>query len=292
MALTQNSESRDFETLVEQVVQEVIRKLGDERRVSDGEGECVVCVLCGQCADKVPEAVGKIKDAGAARISCTPGVTAVRKDIAPLIDHTLLKPDATRAQVEQLCCEARELQFAAVCVNPSYVKLAATLLEGTGVTTCSVVGFPLGASKKEIKAYEARRAVLDGAREIDMVMNVGAMKSGDDRLVQEDMAAVREACGRNIVLKVILETALLTDVEKVKACEIAKKVGADFVKTSTGFGPGGATVEDVRLMRSIVGAKMGVKASGGIRDTEAAEQMIAAGASRIGASASIKIVSA
>lgn len=216
----------------------------------------------------------------------------MRKDLAPLIDHTLLKPDATAAQVEQLCCEARELGLGAVCVNPSYVKLAAKLLEGTKVTICSVVGFPLGASKKEIKAYEARRALLDGAREIDMVMNVGAMKSGDYRLVEEDMRGVREACGRQVVLKVILETALLTDEEKVKACEIAKKAGVDFVKTSTGFGPGGATVEDVRLMRSVVGPQMGVKASGGIRDTEAAERMIAAGASRIGASASVKIVSA
>ena len=284
--------TQDFERIVEEVVQQVIAKLGQDRQASGGEDVCAVCVLCGQCADKVPEAVGKIKDAGAARISCTPGVTSVRKDIAPLIDHTLLKPDATAAQVEQLCCEARELQFAAVCINPAYVKLAATSLEGTGVTICSVVGFPLGASKKEIKAYEARRAILDGAREIDMVMNVGAMKSGDLKLVADDMAAVREACGRNVVLKVIIETALLTDQEKVKACEIAKRVGVDFVKTSTGFGPGGATVDDIRLMRSVVGAGMGVKASGGIRDTEAAEQMIAAGASRIGASASVKIVSA
>jgi len=284
--------TQDFERIVEEVVQQVLKKLGDDRKLTGGEGECAVCVLCGQCADKVPEIVGKIKDAGAARISCTPGVTNVRKDIAPLIDHTLLKPEATQAQVAQLCCEARELDFAAVCVNPAYVKQAASLLEGTGVVTCSVVGFPLGASKKEIKAYEARRAVLDGAREIDMVMNVGAMKSGDYKLVEDDMAAVREACGRNVVTKVIIETALLTDEEKVKACEIAKKVGMNFVKTSTGFGPGGATVEDVRLMRSVVGTKMGVKASGGIRDTEAAEQMIAAGASRIGASASVKIVSA
>ncbi len=283
--------TRDFERIVEQVVQEVIKKLGEDRRLAEGTGECAVCVLCGQCAGKVPELVGKIKDAGAVRISCTPGVTSVREDIAPLIDHTLLKPDATRAQVEQLCCEARELGFAAVCVNPAYVKLAASLLEGTSVVTCSVAGFPLGASRREIKAYEARRAVLDGAREIDMVMNVGAMKSGDLKIVEEDMGAVREACGRNIVLKVIIETALLTDEEKVKACEIAKRVGADFVKTSTGFGPGGATVEDVRLMRSVVGAEMGVKAAGGIRDAESAEKMIAAGASRIGASASVKIVS-
>ena len=155
---------------------------------------------------------------------------------------------------------------------------------------CSVVGFPLGAAKKEVKAYETRRAILDGAREIDMVMNIGAMKSGDLRLVEEDMREVKETCGPRVTTKVILETAPLTDEEKAEACRIAKKVGMDFVKTSTGFGPGGATVEDVRLMRSIVGEKMGVKASGGIRDTETAERMVEAGATRIGASASVKIV--
>jgi len=212
------------------------------------------------------------------------------QNIARSIDHTLLKPDASRKDIEKLCSEAREFGFASVCVNPGNVKIAAGLLERTDVKVCSVVGFPLGAAKKEVKAYETRRAILDGAREIDMVMNIGAMKSGDLRLVEEDMREVKETCGSRVVTKVILETALLSDEEKVEACRIAKKAGMDFVKTSTGFGPGGATVEDVALMRSVVGERMGVKASGGIRDTETAKRMVAAGATRIGASASVKIV--
>ncbi|MFH1311631.1 MAG: deoxyribose-phosphate aldolase [Candidatus Eisenbacteria bacterium] len=210
--------------------------------------------------------------------------------IAPLIDHTLLKPDACQAEIDKLCAEAREFKFASVCVNPYNVSRASGLLEGTQVKVCSVTGFPLGANKKEIKAYETRKAMLDGAREIDMVMNVGALKSRDYKLVEQDMRDVKETCGKNVITKVILETALLTDEEKIKACEIAKASGMDFVKTSTGFGPGGATVEDIRLMRSVVGAKMGVKASGGIRDAETAARMVEAGATRIGASASVKIV--
>ncbi|HVP58096.1 MAG TPA: deoxyribose-phosphate aldolase [bacterium] len=212
------------------------------------------------------------------------------KDVAPLIDHTLLKPDASRSEIEKLCREAREFEFASVCVNPCWVKLASSMLQATRVKVCSVVGFPLGAAKKEVKAYETRRAILDGASEIDMVMNVGAMKSQDYKLVEDDMREVKETCGRAVITKVILETALLTNPEKIKACELAKKAGLDFVKTSTGFGPGGATVEDVRLMRSVVGEEMGVKAAGGIRDAETAARLIEAGATRIGASASVKIV--
>lgn len=280
---------QDFEAIVEQVVKEVLQKLGQERR-EEPETECVVCISCGKCVEKAPNAVEKIKNAGADRISATPGIGAVGHGFAPLIDHTLLKPDATQAAVEQLCREAKEFEFASVCVNPCNVKLASSLLEGTKVKICSVVGFPLGANKKEIKAYEARKAILDGAREIDMVMNVGAVKSGDYKLAEQDMRDVRETCGRSVITKVILETALLTDEEKIKACEIAKSSGMDFVKTSTGFGPGGATVEDVRLMRSVVGERMGVKASGGIRDAETAARMVEAGATRIGASASVKIV--
>lgn len=280
---------QDFDAVVEQVVREVLNKLGKEGIVPPGT-ECTVCVSCGKCVEKVPDAVEKIKDAGAARISASPGITSVGQAIAPLIDHTLLKADASRADVEKLCSEAKEFVFATVCVNPCNVKLAASLLEGTRVKVCSVVGFPLGANKKELKAYEARKAVLDGACEIDMVMNVGALKSGDCRLVEQDMRDVEEACGRNVVTKVILETALLTNEEKITACQLAMKAGMDFVKTSTGFGPGGATVEDVRLMRTVVGEAMGVKASGGIRDTETAARMVDAGATRIGASASVKIV--
>jgi deoxyribose-phosphate aldolase len=234
--------------------------------------------------------VEKITNAGASRISSSLGIGAVGQGFAPLIDHTLLKPDASQADIEGLCREAREHSFASVCVNPCNVRQAATLLEGSRVLVCSVAGFPLGASKKEVKAYEARKAILDGAREIDMVMNVGALKSGDCKLVEQDMRDVKETCGRSVITKVIIETALLTDEEKIRACEIAKASGVDFVKTSTGFGPGGATVEDIRLMRSVVGETMGVKASGGIRDAETAAQMVEAGATRIGASASVKIV--
>lgn len=303
--------TRDYKDIVEQVVKEVVRRLGESPDVGvhaagaarektlgagvrpDGvaaAGECSVCVFCGKCVERAPGAVEKIKGAGASRISSSLGVASVRKDVAPLIDHTLLKPDASQSEIEKLCSEAKEFAFASVCVNPCWVKLAAGLLQGTQVKVCSVVGFPLGAAKKEVKAYEARRAILDGAREIDMVMNVGAMKSQDHKLVEEDMRDVKETCGRAIITKVILETVLLNDAEKIKACEIAKRVGMDFVKTSTGFGPGGATAEDVRLMRSVVGEEMGVKASGGIRDAETAARMIEAGATRIGASASVKIV--
>ncbi len=280
---------QDFEAVVERVVKEVLEKLGREG-LKAASTECSVCVSCGKCVEKVPDVVEKIKNAGASRISASPGISSVGGAMASLIDHTLLKPDACQAEVEKLCREAREFVFASVCVNPCNIKLAAGLLEGTPVKVCSVVGFPLGANKKEIKAYEARKAVLDGACEIDMVMNVGALKSGDCRLVEQDMSDVREACGRNVVTKVILETALLTDEEKITACQLAMKAGMDFVKTSTGFGPGGATVEDVRLMRTVVGESMGVKASGGIRDTETAARMVEAGATRIGASASVKIV--
>lgn len=303
--------TQDYKDIVEQVVREVVRRLGEspraglEARGAVGErtagvgvprggptsgGECSVCVFCGKCVERAPSAVEKIKGAGASRISSSLGIGSVGKDVAPLIDHTLLKPDASQAEIEKLCGEAKEFVFASVCVNPCWVKLAASLLQGTQVKVCSVVGFPLGAAKKEVKAYETRRAILDGAREIDMVMNVGAMKSQNHKLVEEDMRDVKETCGRAVVTKVILETALLNDAEKIKACEIAKKVGMDFVKTSTGFGPGGATAEDVRLMRSVVGEEMGVKASGGIRDAQTAARMIEAGATRIGASASVKIV--
>jgi deoxyribose-phosphate aldolase len=280
---------QDFEAIVEKVVKEVMEKLGREPTGAP-ETECLVCVSCGKCVEKAPNAVEKIKNAGADRISATPGIGSVEQGFAPLIDHTLLKPDATQAAVEQLCREAREFEFASVCVNPCNVKLASSLLEGAKVKVCSVVGFPLGANKKEIKAYEARKAILDGAREIDMVMNVGALKSGDCKLVEQDMRDVKETCGRSVITKVILETALLSDEEKIRACEIAKASGMDFVKTSTGFGPGGATVEDIKLMRSVVGEGMGVKASGGIRDAETAARMVEAGATRIGASASVKIV--
>ncbi|MBI5202021.1 MAG: deoxyribose-phosphate aldolase [Elusimicrobia bacterium] len=209
--------------------------------------------------------------------------------IAKTVDHTLLKPNATQEEVAKLCEEARAYCFASVCVNPSYVALSAKLLKGSGVKVCTVIGFPLGSTTPTVKAIEARDAIANGADEIDMVINIGALKSGNDGMVLSDIVAVREAT-RGRVLKVILETALLTGDEKVRACLMSKQAGADFVKTSTGFSGGGATVDDIKLMRQTVGPLMGVKASGGIRDTATAQAMISAGATRLGTSASIAIV--
>lgn len=211
--------------------------------------------------------------------------------IARMIDHTLLKPDATHAQIEQLCTEARDNHFATVCVNPIYVKLAAQLLAGTDVQVCTVVGFPLGAMVSAVKAYETDLAIKDGAAEIDMVINIGALKSSDYDVVQADIAAVVQVAHHHqAVVKVIIEAALLSDDEKRTACTLAQAAGADYVKTSTGFGPGGATVADVQLMRETVGPDLGVKAAGGIRSYADAQAMIAAGATRIGASAGVSIV--
>ncbi len=211
-------------------------------------------------------------------------------NIASLIDHTALKPDTTKAQIEQLCSEALEYGFASVCVNPCYVSLCSQLLKGSKVKVCTVIGFPLGAATTAIKAAEAAEGILNGAQEVDMVINVGAVKSGDEAYVKKDIeAVVQEAKGKALV-KVILETCLLNEEEKKLCCHICKEAGADFVKTSTGFSSGGATVEDIRLMRGIVKPCLGVKASGGIRDYETAKAMVDAGAGRIGASASIAIV--
>ncbi|MGG4497406.1 deoxyribose-phosphate aldolase [Brevibacillus reuszeri] len=205
------------------------------------------------------------------------------------IDHTLLKPEATQAMIDKLCAEANEHDFASVCVNPYWVKRSAELLAGTDVKVCTVIGFPLGASTSEVKAAETSDAIRNGATEVDMVLNVGALKSGDLETVKADVAAVKKVAG-DVLLKVILETGLLTDEEKETACKLCVEAGADYVKTSTGFGPGGATVEDIALMRKTVGADVGVKASGGVRDGEAALAMIEAGASRIGTSSGVSIV--
>lgn len=212
-------------------------------------------------------------------------------ELAGWIDHTLLKPEATSDDIKRLCAEAREYRFATVCVNPVYVSLARSLLEGTGVGVCAVVAFPLGATLPEDKVYETRRVIQNGAVEVDMVMNIGALKGQAYGLVLNDILMVaQEAHERGARLKVILETALLTRREKILACLLAQAAGADFVKTSTGFGPGGATVEDVALMRRVVGEAMGVKASGGIRSWREAHAMIVAGANRLGASAGVTIV--
>src|SRR5881275_402188 len=240
--------------------------------------------------DCCPNRVQGVLDAGATRLGLYAG-EKVPSGVAGLIDHTLLKADASRQEIEKLCSEAREFGFATVCINPTWVSTAAALLRGSAVGVCTVVGFPLGATTTDVKAYETRRVIYVGATEVDMVINVGALKSGDLGLVERDIAAVVTACRECRVLsKVIIEAALLTDEEKVSACALSKAAGADYVKTSTGFGPGGATAADVALMRRVVGAEMGVKAAGGVRDLEGMKAMIAAGATRVGASAGVKIV--
>lgn len=276
-----DSISVDLARLVAMMAEEVIAQAGRRTR------------WCGCHAvneDCCPSRMQPIVDAGAVRL----GVNAsggAPEPVAGLIDHTLLKPDATRLEIERLCTEAREFKFATVCVNPTWVGVSAQLLRGSPVGVCSVVGFPLGATTSDVKQYEARRAIFDGAREIDMVINVGALKSGDVRLVEQDIEAVAAVCrDAGAVSKVIIEAALLTDDEKATACTLAKVAGADYVKTSTGFGPGGATVADVALMRRVVGPEMGVKAAGGVRDLAGLQAMVAAGATRVGASAGVKIV--
>ena len=240
--------------------------------------------------DCCPDRLRGVIDAGASRVGLLASGGAPA-GVASMIDHTLLKPDATRANIEELCREAAQFKFATVCVNPTWVALASRLLAGTGVGVCSVVGFPLGATTADVKGYETQRAIFDGAREIDMVINVGALKSGDLRAVERDLEAVTSPCRAcGALSKVIIEAALLTDDEKITACTLAKAAGADFVKTSTGFGPGGATAADIALMRRVVGDEMGVKASGGVRDFEGMKAMNAAGATRVGASAGVKIV--
>ncbi len=241
-----------------------------------------------ETGDQVREVVAN----GADRVAFHGEAADVPLDLAQFIDHTMLNADATAEDIDQLCQEAERYHFASVCINPTWVKRAANNLRGTGVPVCTVIGFPLGATTTEVKMTEARKALRDGAREIDMVINIGALKSGETEVVYNDIAKVVDAAHEvGAVCKVILETALLSDEEKVVASALAKRARADFVKTSTGFGPGGATVYDVALMRETVGPEMGVKASGGVRTAHDAEDMIAAGATRIGASAGVQIVS-
>jgi deoxyribose-phosphate aldolase len=250
------------------------------------------CIACGSCISKRTDSVRSIIGSGRdMRLMSTLGLGQVPDDIAKLIDHTLLRPEATYADIDKLCDEARKFGFASVCVNPMHVKRCAERLQGASSVVCTVVGFPLGATPSEVKALEARRAIRDGAREIDMVIPVGALKSGDHRYVYDDIRVVAEAArdGR-AKLKVILETALLTDEEKIAGCVAAKRARADFVKTSTGFSKGGATAHDVSLMAHAVDHKLGVKASGGVGSRADAQKMIQAGATRIGASVGVKIV--
>ncbi len=253
-----------------------------------------LCVDCGVCAVVCSGRTRRLISAGAARISAR-GLTAadVPPDIAGYIDHTLLKPEATPQEIEKLCKEARDFHFAAVCVNPPFVKQCAQLLKGTGVEVATVVGFPLGSHTTPTKIFETEQAIVDGATEIDMVINIGALKAGQDELVRNDIRGVVEASHRaGAIVKVIIEAALLTDEEKIRASRLSKQAGADFVKTSTGFGPGGATAHDVALMREAVGPDLGVKAAGGVKSLEQANELIKAGATRIGASAGVKIVRA
>ena len=274
----------DLQRLIEIITEEV---MSVQRRAAASPAQCSCHAVLYDCC---PDRLRGVLDAGASRIGLHASGGAAGS-VAGMIDHTLLKPDATRQDIDRLCREAAEFHFATVCVNPGWVALAARLLRGSGVGVCSVVGFPLGATTADVKHYETRRAIFDGASEIDMVINIGALKSGDLQVVERDIAAVVQPCREaNVVSKVILEVALLSDDEKIAACTLAKAVGADFVKTSTGFASGGATVHDVALMRRVVGAEMGVKAAGGVRDYEGLKAMVAAGATRVGASAGVKIV--
>jgi deoxyribose-phosphate aldolase len=248
------------------------------------------CACHSVLAECCPDRLQGILDAGATRIGIHAAGGATDA-VASMIDHTLLKPDASAGEIETLCREAAQYSFASVCVNPTWVATCARLLRGTSVRVCSVVGFPLGATTADTKHYETRRVIFDGATEVDMVVNVGALKSGDLRLVERDIEAVTTPCREaGVISKVIIEAALLTDDEKVTACTLAKAAAADFVKTSTGFAAGGATPADVALMRRVVGDQMGVKAAGGVRDLEGLKAMVAAGATRIGASAGVRIV--
>ena len=272
----------------EALIQTLTRQLAaDMAGQTDDE---VACWCRTECLTKCADRVATIAHAGADRIGLAVATPPSSDAIASLIDHTVLKPEATEADIVRICRESVDYGFASVCVNPYYVPLVADMLRGSRVLTCTVVGFPLGANMPETKAFETTRAVQDGAQEIDMVINIGALKSARYDWVRHDIEQVVATAHKGgAIVKVIFETALLTDEEKIIACEISRDAGAEFVKTSTGFGPGGATTDDVALMRRIVGADLGVKASGGIGNRESATQMIAAGATRIGASAGVRI---
>lgn len=270
----------------------VLDGLTDKLKGLGLKGSCLK-ELAGNAPAANPGGSMKVSDLvamGVSRVGMAPGMSTADAALARMIDHTLLKADATEAEVTKLAQEAAKYHFASVCVNPANVPLAAKLLKGTDVLVCTVVGFPLGATPSEVKAFETKQAISDGAQEIDMVINIGALKSKQYALVERDIRAVVEACPKGVTNKVIIETSLLNDEEKVTACALAKAAGADFVKTSTGFSTGGATAYDVALMRATVGPELGVKASGGVRDRAGAMAMIRAGATRLGASASVAIV--
>ncbi len=279
-----------YQKEIDHIVRSVLQKKPNERHTCCSDGTC----SDGLCVIHNKEGVKNIVHHGASRVTAGIGIDAaggIETELAGMIDHTLLKPEATKEEITKLCHEAKKFSFASVCINPSYVSLCAKLLRDTSVKVCTVIGFPLGATSTQSKAFEAEHALRDGAREVDMVINIGMLKSLEYEYVENDIFAVVTTARRyGALTKVILETALLTDEEKVKACLLAKHAGADFVKTSTGFSKGGATVGDIALMRKVVGTAMGIKASGGVRTREDALAMVASGADRIGASASVKIV--
>ena len=288
------ADTQTVERLVELVTRRVLLALAEEqRRGTPAADTCTEECGSGYCVRHCADKVELIVQAGADRVAAGPGAIPAQPSMARLIDHTLLKPEATADQIAQLCYEARKYGFATVCLNPTHVALAASLLRGSSVGVCTVVGFPLGATAPEVKAYEAQLALDQGATEIDMVINLGALKARDFEMVARDIRAVVRVCHARLppaLVKVIIEAALLTDEEKIAACLLAKESGADYVKTSTGFASGGATVADVALMRRTVGPEMGVKAAGGVRTRDDAEAMVKAGATRIGASAGVKII--
>jgi deoxyribose-phosphate aldolase len=274
----------NIEALVSQITDVILSRLG-----TTAAGDCGT--HHDECFVKCPDRMRSLLDGGGVRFGLSGAESEAAREVARYIDHTLLKADATREEILKVCEEGVRYGFASVCINPTWVREAACALRGSGVKVCTVIGFPLGANVPDAKAYEARRAIFDGASELDMVINLGALKSGDHDLVSRDIKGIVEVAHEvGYICKVIIETALLTDDEKVSACLIAKEAGADFVKTSTGFSSGGATAADVALMRRAVGGQMGVKASGGVRDLKQAQDMIRAGATRIGASVGVKIV--
>lgn len=275
----------DIEELVSQITDVILSRLGS----GSSAGECGL--HHDECFIKCPDRMQAMIAGGGVRFGLSGAESEAARQVARYIDHTLLKPDATRDEILRVCEEGARYSFASVCINPMWAREAACALRGSGVKVCTVIGFPLGANAPDTKAYEARRAIFDGASELDMVINIGALKSGDYALVLRDIAGVVEV-GREAgcLVKVIIETALLSEEEKIKACQMARDAGADFVKTSTGFSKGGATASDIALMRSVVGGEMGVKASGGVKDLKQAQEMIRAGATRIGASVGVKIV--
>jgi len=288
----------ELDRLVAQIGEEILARVGPPGAApKKGEGLNLPDQVCPGCVQRCVQTCARntkeIIAAGASRVSASEKLSKIDPAVAALIDHTILKADATRADVTKVCREARQYSFASVCVNPYWVPLVRAELAGSPVKVCTVVGFPLGATSTEAKVCETENTVRAGAQEVDMVVNVGALKSGDTDAVRNDIAAVaRAAHAGGAILKVILETALLDDTQKTVACQIAKAAGADFVKTSTGFSTAGATAHDIALMRAAVGPAIGVKASGGIRTLQDLQAMTAAGATRIGASASVKIVEA